>query len=59
MNPTNKEIIKNLKQFFNCLIDEIDSKFPVFQNLLTQRIFSYESEGKKKVFNYKIGRKLP
>lgn len=54
-----EEIIKKLKKFFNILIDELDSKYAVFQSLLQDSVFAHTVDGKKMSFNYKIGRKLP
>lgn len=59
VDSSEEAIIKKLKQFFNILIDELDNKFPIFQNLLQERVFSRIVDGKKITFNYKIGRKLP
>lgn len=53
------ELIKCIKSFLNRLIDELDTCFPIFQRLLQEKLFTIESEGKKKSVNYKIGRKLP
>lgn len=44
-------------------MEELDDKFPVFKNLMEEKVFKYEEgEGtlkKTKILNYKIGRKIP
>lgn len=56
-------IVKQVKIFFNTIMEELDDKFPVFKNLMEEKVFKYEEgEGslkKTKILNYKIGRKIP
>lgn len=58
-SENNKEIVKTLKEFFNLLIDELDTHFPIFQELLQEKIFAVTKEGKFYTVNHKIGRKIP
>ena len=35
-------IVKQVKIFFNAIMEELDDKYPVFKNLMEERVFKYE-----------------
>lgn len=57
------KIIKEIKIFFNKMMNELDEKYPTFQSLMHEKVFKYEEgEGpnkKTKILNFKVGRKIP
>lgn len=58
-DSSTKEIVHKLKVFLNSLLDELDEKFPIFQNLLQEKVFVMQEDDKKRQLNFKIGRKIP